>query len=152
MQFFILICWANRLLFIIYNITMERTNKWERSPNSGVGRNPRFLATAMDGAAATRDCKLGVCCSDITSAGIVSPASGVDVVRILTRTENGAREVITAIFVGIENLLKLKGREDRTCVWDNIGNLMQRLRLWKFLLLCNLLVNWVILDCNRTNY
>lgn len=70
----------------------------------------------MDGAAATRDCKLGVCCSDITSAGIVSPASGVDVVEVLTRTENGAREVITAIFVGIENLLKLKGREDRTCV------------------------------------
>lgn len=130
---------------------MERTNKWERSPNSGEGRNPRFLATVVGGAAATSDCKLGVCCSEITGAGIVSPASGVDVVRILTRTENGAREV-AAIFVGIGNLLKLKGREDRTCVWDNIGNLMQRLRLWKFLLLCNLLVNWVILDCNRTNY
>lgn len=69
----------------------------------------------MGGAAATSDCKLGVCCSEITGAGIVSPASGVDVVEVLTRTENGAREV-AAIFVGIGNLLKLKGREDRKCV------------------------------------
>jgi len=106
---------------MIYDSTMERTNRYERSPNSGLGRNPRFFASSMGGAAATSDCegsvKSGLCSSEITGAGVVSPATGVDVAEVLTRTENGARTVVST-----ETPLKLKGREESKYVWENILN------------------------------
>jgi len=94
---------------------MERTNKCERSPNSGLGRNPTFLATSTGETAATSDCDAGVksgfWCSEITGAGTVSPATGVEVTDVLTRTENGVRKV-----AAIETPFKLKGREHSKCV------------------------------------
>lgn len=100
---------------MIYDSTMERTNKYERSPNSGLGRNPRFFATSMGGAASTSVCergvKSGLCCSEITGAGIVSPATGADAAELLTRTKNGVRKV-----AAIETPFKPKGREQSKCV------------------------------------
>ena len=101
---------------MIYS-TMVRTNKFDISPNSGVGRNPSFFAAAIGGAAATRECidggELGIFCVEINGAGIASTEGGRggNAVEPLTGVENGARESVrvAGLFVGIDNLLQLKG-------------------------------------------
>lgn len=91
---------------------MENTNKWERSPNSGVGRNS---AISGGGVVVKRDGELGEEWREIDGSG--------EVVEVLTRMENGVREDEWGCI-----LVKLKGCSECGWNWSDIDAKFMKLK------------------------